>query len=327
MSDNSTKHHIDFGVWLADLTYTGQDTQSLGADTFPLGIGCIATYAEKQLNFSSPIRLFRYPEKLSQALNQEGFPVVCGFSNYVWNSELLLAVARRLKEVKPDTIIVMGGPNFPLEPDKQHEYLLQHPEIDFYVTHEGEAPFTEIIRGLSENGKNAKLLKGQLPSVYSIDEEGKFLTYPRHASRIANLNDVPSPYLTGKFDEFFDGRLWPLLQTKRGCPFKCTFCTEGLDYYTKISRFSVKTVQEEIEYIGKKMAKVREQGGRSDLYIADSNFGMFKEDVETAKALASSQENYGWPDHINASTGKNRKERVLTVAETVNGQIVLSGSV
>lgn len=109
MSDNSIKHHIDFGVWLADLTYTGQDTQSLGADTFPLGIGCIATYAEKQLNFASPIRLFRYPEKLNQALNQEGFPVVCGFSNYVWNSELSLAVARRLKEVKPDTIIVMGG--------------------------------------------------------------------------------------------------------------------------------------------------------------------------------------------------------------------------
>jgi hypothetical protein len=36
----------DVRVWLADLTYTGQDTQSLGADTFPLAIGCIATYTE-----------------------------------------------------------------------------------------------------------------------------------------------------------------------------------------------------------------------------------------------------------------------------------------
>ena len=83
----------------------------------------------------------------------------------------------------------------------------------------------------------------------------------------------------------------------------------------------------EVEYIGRKMEKVRAQGGRNDLYIADSNFGMFKEDVATAKALAKSQEMFGWPDHINTSTGKNKKERVLEVARIVGGKIVLSGSV
>ena len=321
------KQHTDLRVWLADLTYTGQDTQSLGADTFPLAVGCIATYAEKQLQFSRPIRLFRYPENVDQALRDEGPPQVFGFSNFVWNSELSLAIARRIKELSPETVIVMGGPNYPLASEKQERYLQQHPEIDFYVLHEGEVAFLNILKALDETGMNLKKLGGTMPSVHFIDQNGKLMANPMSAERIRDLDEIPSPYLTGKFDEFFDGRLWPLIQTKRGCPFKCTFCTEGLDFYDNISRFSISTVNSEVEYIGQKMEKVRAQGGRNDLYIADSNFGMFKEDIETAKALAKTQEMFGWPDHINTSTGKNKKERVLEVARIVDGKIVLSGSV
>jgi radical SAM superfamily enzyme YgiQ (UPF0313 family) len=321
-----TNIQTDRRVWLADLTYTGQDTQSLGADTFPLAVGCIATYAESQIQFSKPIRLFRYPEMVDKALKEEGPPDIFGLSNFVWNSELSLAVARLIKELNPDTVIVMGGPNFPLETKKQQEYLLVHPEIDFFVLHEGEVAFLNILKGLNENGMDVDALKGKLPSVKAI-KDGEITSNPMHAERIRDLEEIPSPYLTGKFDEFFDGRLWPLIQTKRGCPFKCTFCTEGLDYYDKISRFSVNTVQSEVEYIGKKMSQVRAKGGRNDLYIADSNFGMYQEDVETAKALAKSRKLYGWPDHINTSTGKNKKERVLEIARIVDGKIVLSGSV
>ena len=109
-------------VWLADLTYTGQDTLSLGADTFPLAIGCIATYAENNIQFSQPISLFRYPEHVDQALREEGPPQVFGFSNFVWNSELSLAIARRIKERSPKTVIVMGGPNYPLRKSKNYFY-------------------------------------------------------------------------------------------------------------------------------------------------------------------------------------------------------------
>lgn len=322
----NNNNETDLRVWMSDLTYTGQDTQSLGADTFPLAIGCIATYAEEQMQFSHSIRLFRYPEMVDAALAEEGPPDIFGLSNFVWNSELSLAVARRIKELRPETVIIIGGPNFPLETNKQQEYLLDHPEIDFFVLHEGEVAFSNLLKGLNENGIDLEMLKGKIPSVKSI-KGGKIISNPMSAERVSNLDDIPSPYLTGKFDEFFDGRLWPLIQTKRGCPFKCTFCTEGLDYYDKISRFSVSSVQSEVEYIGKKMSQVRAKGGRNDLYIADSNFGMFLEDIETAKALARSRKSYGWPDHINTSTGKNKKERVLEIAKILDGKIVLSGSV
>lgn len=317
----------DLRVWLADLTYTGQDTQSLGADTFPLAVGCIATYAESQIQFTHPIRLFRYPEKMVQALLAEGPPDVMGFSNFVWNSELSLAFARRLKELSPRTLIVMGGPNYPLEPEKQEAFLQLHPEVDFYVLHEGEVAFAGMLNALIASNTDPEKIKGRLPSVHSVDRNGKLIPAPSAAERIRDLDQIPSPYTTGKFDEFFDGRLWPLIQTKRGCPFTCTFCVEGTDYYSRIGRFSVNSVQAEIDYIGRKMAIVKAKGGRNDLYIADSNFGMYKEDIETCNALARSRQLYGWPDHINTSTGKNNKERVLEAARIVDGRIVLSGSV
>ena len=40
-------------------------------------------------------------------------------------------------------------------------------------------------------------------------------TRPRHRE----VSEIPSPWLTGIQDEFFDGRLAPMIETNRGCPF------------------------------------------------------------------------------------------------------------
>ena len=39
-----------------------------------------------------------------------------------------------------------------------------------------------------------------------------------------DLTLIPSPYLSGRLDQFLDGKLMPVIQTNRGCPFSCTFC-------------------------------------------------------------------------------------------------------
>lgn len=327
MDNLSSKSNLR--VWLADLTHTGVNGQSLGVDTFPLAIGCIATYAESKIIFNNPIRLFRYPDKFAQALVQEGAADVVGFSNFVWNCQLSLAMARRIKELNPQAIVVMGGPNYPLERTKQEEFLRNHPEVDFYILNEGEASFVNLLNVLAACKMDVEKVKQgpELSCVQSLDKQGRFRPASGLIERLDNLDQIPSPYVMGKFDEFFDGKLWPLIQTKRGCPFSCTYCTEGNDYYNKVVKFSLDYLKEQIEYIGKKMSHVRSLGGRSDIYIGDSNFGMYEEDMEIARALARSYELYGWPDHINTSTGKNQKQRILEVARIVEGRIVLSGSV
>ena len=95
-----TKHN-DIKIWLVDPTYT---QQQISSESMPSAVGGIATFTEQNLKLKYPIRLFKYPEKLANALENE-IPDIIGFSNYMWNFELSLALARRIKEYAADTVV------------------------------------------------------------------------------------------------------------------------------------------------------------------------------------------------------------------------------
>lgn len=311
-------------IWLADLTYT---QQQISAELIPQAIGGIATFTEARCGIGTPIRLFKYPEALAAAMSEGEFPDVIGFSNYVWNTNLSLAFARRLHALSPKTVVVFGGPHYPIVAAEQEAYLRANPEIDFYIIKEGEAAFANLTAALAEAGLDREAVKARgLASVHSIDANGTARLSPT-VERIRDLTEIPSPYLSGRLDEFFDGKLLPIIQTNRGCPFSCTFCVEGISYYNKIYTSAPEKVEAEIDYIGKKMIEVRGRGGRNDLFIADSNFGMYKDDIQTCRAIARAQDTYSWPEYINVATGKNQKARVLEAARLVRGALRLSGSV
>lgn len=317
-------NHEISSIWLADLTYT---QQTIAADVMPNAIGCIASYTEKVLSLDIPIRIFKYPEKLVDALDKEGAPDVIGFSNYVWNCDLSYGFAKRIKEVSPDTVVIFGGPNYPTDEQEQSDWLKEHGDIDFYLIKEGEIAFSNLIQALIDTNGNIEGVKNQrLLSTHSYLDNGDIVLTPS-IERLTDLTQIPSPYTTGLMDEFFDGKLLPIIQTNRGCPFGCTFCVEGVNYYNKVRRNTVQKVDDELDYIGKKMKVLREDGGRNDLFIADSNFAMYKDDIETAKSLAHTRKIYGWPEYINVATGKNQKERVLEASRIIDGALRLSGSV
>ena len=129
-------------IWLADLTHTNEKIIS---DNIPYGIGCVASFAEKILEFKNPIKLFKYPSTLNEALKNDDVPNIIGFSNYVWNCELSLVFAKKIKEQYPEIIIVFGGPNYPLTKSEQKQFLINNPQIDFYIPKEGELAFTNLI--------------------------------------------------------------------------------------------------------------------------------------------------------------------------------------
>ena len=52
--------------------------------------------------------------------------------------------------------------------------------------------------------------------------------------QLKNLDEIPSPYLTGLCDKLLAENFIPMVETKRGCPFKCTFCESGDDHYNRI---------------------------------------------------------------------------------------------
>lgn len=310
-------------VWLCDLCYT---QQIVSAEVMPAAVGGIATFCESHVEPAPELRLFKYPEKLIESIGG-GAPHIIGFSNYCWNFELSYGFAQLFMRKYPDTVVVMGGPNYPIDVLSQEQFVRDHPAIDFYITREGELPFSRLVEALMAYSFDVDVVKNlELGGVHGITKEGRFVAAPV-LGRLHDLTTIPSPYLTGRMDEFFDGALMPILQTCRGCPFTCTYCTEGNPYFHRVHWNSGEKIAAEIDYIGRKMAESRASGGRNDLFIADSNFGMFKQDLETCRQIARVQELYNWPEYVIVGTGKNRKKRVLEAARIINGKLRLAGSV
>ncbi len=311
-------------IWLCDLTYT---QQTISSDVMPAAVGGIATYIEKILGNCVETRIFKFPEELCTAFEEGPPPHIIGFSNYIWNRDLSTQFAKVIKRKLPHIVTVMGGPNYPTTELEQEAFLRAHPMIDFYVVKEGEKAFVGLAESLIDNNFEIQLVRDDLPSIHRIDAAGNFRT-SLSIERILDLSEIPSPYLTGKLDRYFDGAMLPIIQTNRGCPFRCTFCVEGMPYYSRVAKGNAGKVTAELEYIASRMAYLRDtKDGRSDFHIADSNFGMYKEDLDICHAIAKVQSKYGYPEYINVATGKNHKERVLEASKIIGGALRLSGSV
>ena len=129
-----------------------------------------------------------------------------------------------------------------------------YPEVDVYVSIEGEVGFRNIVeialQSKSKHELKDKVLSQPIDGCISRDKTGK-LQYSIPVGRKNNLDEIPSPYKTGLMDKFFDGRLTPMIQTNRGCPFSCTFCTEGQGYWSKVKVKSREVINGEISYISK----------------------------------------------------------------------------
>jgi radical SAM superfamily enzyme YgiQ (UPF0313 family) len=303
-------------IFFCDLTNTGQ---TIATNCFPLPVGMIAAYLKKQLNDRCDVKIFKYPEKLLETVLKER-PDIIAFSNFMWNQNLNRNMAKRIKADYPEVMVVFGGPNLPLDSPSRESFLKNNGFIDIYITGEGETAFEALANGFIKNPRDVEAIKREGIQNCSYILDGKLIEN-QNRSRIKNLSEIPSPYTTGLLDEFFDGKLIPLVEFTRGCPFTCLYCDQSNPYHTPISRKSVSDVREELEYIAKRVK------GAKDLFIADSNFGMFKEDIDVAKIIAEVKQKYGWPEYIQVATGKSNKEMVLEVARILEGGLRLGAAV
>jgi len=303
-------------IYLADLTHTGQ---SVASNVFPLGVGLLASYLDLQMPGQYRTELFKYPEDFNRALQNE-VPRLVGFSNYSWNRHLSMEYARRIKQDFPKTVVIAGGPNYGFQPEEVAEFWQRHPFLDFYVIKEGEVALVELVRLLERHNFDVEALKRSdpLPPNCHFRSASGALVETELLPRIKDLTELGSPYLQGKMDKFFDGVLVPMVHTTRGCPFECTFCSEGNSYYAKVAQRV--SLEDELAYIAERAGPIHE------LMLTDANFGMFKQDKKKAEILARMQERYGWPKMISTSTGKNRKKRVLEVAGMLNGALTIAAS-
>jgi len=304
-------------IYFADLTHTAQ---GISAATFPLGVSFVVSYAMKELGSEFDFKLFKFPESLDEALRKDPPAILC-FSNYSWNIELAYTMATVAKDNIPGLIVVFGGPNFPLVADEQREYLAKRPIMDFYVQLEGEIGFVDMVRKLSGFDFDAARLKAAGVEILNTCYIGDGHLVSGPVERIRDINAIPSPYLTGILDSFFELPLVPMVETTRGCPFACTFCSDGIGIKSRISRFTDGRVHDELDYIADRIKT------SDEIIITDLNFGMYAQDLETCRHIARLQAARGWPVLVKGSAGKNQQERIIEAASILKGSWVIGAAI
>ncbi len=305
-----------FLLYFADLTHTGP---VISSDVFPYGAGMVAAYLLENFRDEIEVELFKFPDDLAQALEKRK-PDMVGFSNYSWNFHLSYDFAERIKRKYPETIILFGGPNYGLHTKEIELFWNNYNLIDFHIVGEGEVVTGSLYKKLKNHSFDVSDLKssGEVLDGCHYLYEGKVV---RNAppTRVKTLTELPSPYLLGLMDKFWEDRLIPLIATTRGCPFKCTMCAEGAAYYNKVTHND--NFGCELDYIATRVKNT------TVLSLSDANFGMFKRDLDNAKIMAKYQQSHGYPKHLQTATGKNKKENVIEIAALLNGAMVVFASV
>lgn len=148
----------------------------------------------------------------------------CMFSqDWVFNRQLIQYV----HELSPESIFVAGGEHISAIPD----YCLKDcPELDICVIGEGEDIFTRLLSKI-KSGDSWYELSG----LVFRGANGEIHRTPR-AERIKDINGLPIPawdltpmenYLSrGLTYHIQRGRTIPMLAS-RGCPYRCTFCSNN----------------------------------------------------------------------------------------------------
>ena len=308
-------------IYLGDLTYT---TVTLATEAFPLNVGYIASYCKKLFGNDVEITLFKYIDEIDKAVN-ENPPDILGLSNYCWSHNVSYEIFKMCKKTNPNVVTVWGGPNFPIDFPSQKKFMGRYEEVEIYVPTEGEIGFSNVVKKVLESNSidevKQKITQNPIDGCVSRNEQVQIhCTIP--TLRISSLDEIPSPYLNGMMSKFFDGKLTPMLQTNRGCPFHCTFCTDGRDEVNKVNSFDIKRVQSEIQYIAEHIPK-----NTHSLHISDLNFGMYPRDIEICESLAKIQEKFGYPKYIKCTTGKNQKDKIIKAIKKLNRSLRVTMSV
>lgn len=156
-------------------------------------------------------------------------PVTC------WNARKVHEVCRLVAAARPECRIVLGGPEVgPIAGD----VLASHPEVYAVVRGEGEVTFADLLAEIVGDG-DAWRVQG-----LAVRRDGEVVVTSDRAL-IADLDQIPSPYLTGVLEPL-DGGAY--LETYRGCPHDCAYCFEGKGY-GRIRSFSDKRIAEEISFV------------------------------------------------------------------------------
>ncbi len=138
-------------------------------------------------------------------------PKIVGIGVYIWNTTQSLQLVADLKRVRPEIIIVLGGPEVSHETDQQEICRL----ADYVITGEADLAFAALCEALLVGRRPLmKIIPADLPE-FEKKTDG------------SPSSCVMLPY--DLYDEPDVAHRVIYVEASRGCPFKCEFCLSSLD--------------------------------------------------------------------------------------------------
>jgi len=172
-------------------------------------------------------------------------PTIVGFGVYIWNVAQATEVAAALKRVRPDVVLIVGGPEVSFEVDQQEITRL----ADFVITGEGDFKFAQVCQ---------QVLAGTPPAERVI------------AADLPELSRLVLPYDLYNDQDIAHRVLY--VEASRGCPFTCEFCLSSLD--VPVRQFPVGLLVEQ-------MQKLLDRGATQFKFV-DRTFNL---NLGTSKAI------------------------------------------
>jgi len=276
---------------------------------FPYSIARLVSYIKTKEELSKRIQFektFVFREKIKEYITKCKETDILLCSCYVWNWEITLHLAREVKKINPECLIIFGGPQVP---NHSEGFFKKYPFVDIIVHGEGEYIIENIFTEYLKN-KNFIDVKGI--------ETKEFRNEPE--PRINDLDGLPSPYLNNTvwdLVEKVDGVNWiASWETNRGCPYQCTFCDWGSATNTRMRKWTEETLFKEIEWFANNKIPY--------IDCCDANFGIYQErDFKLAKKLKEESLKKGFPERIRPAWAKFSSEKIIPIAKELQSANLL----
>lgn len=159
-----------------------------------------------------------------------------------------------------DVPVILGGSGFSIFAEEILRDLSHNNGNNIGIWGEGEYAFAEVVKRI-EHGEDPRALE---KGVCYLDNAGNYTQKPPW--RVENLDELPNPareLLPNDKYQLVNGRVIGNLQTQRGCPFNCVFCSYKYLEGPKMRYRSPEKVAEELDIMVNNY-------GIPNVFIADS---------------------------------------------------------
>lgn len=196
-------------------------------------------------------------------------PRLVGVTGYTTDVPSALELLKSVKGTDPSIRTVVGGHHASLQP-----LDFDLPEADFVVIGEGEVTLPALVEAL-ESGRDFRQVLGL------IYREGMHQVYvgPRPPLRDLDTSPVPDREATRRYRDRYYLRFWQgayTMESARGCPYRCNFCSVWRFYGGKCRLKKASTVVDQIAAIHGEFVAFVDDNFLQNLPRADTIFQRVK---------------------------------------------------